>query len=70
MKGISEIVGLADGVGQVKRHGFRALRQIICARCSGAIIKGEVFTRRTLHGCGFRILPQCQMCVHDRTCWT
>src|SRR5437762_6896160 len=62
-KGISEIVGLAEGVGESRVTVYRALKILLCARCSETIGEGELFTRRSLNGQGLRILPQCQKCV-------
>ena len=60
-KGISEIVGL--GAGKSKVTVYRALKILLCARCSETISEGELFTRRSLDGRGLRILPQCRKCV-------
>src|SRR5438045_1924915 len=62
-KGISEIVGLAEGAGESRVTVYRALKILLCARCSETISEGELFTRRSLYGRGLRILPQCQKCV-------
>lgn len=62
-KGISEIVGTADGVGKSGVMVYRALRLLFCARCGSEIKEGDLFTRRTLAGGGLRILPQCHECA-------
>jgi Fe2+ or Zn2+ uptake regulation protein len=61
-KGISEIVGEASCVGKSRVTIYRALKILICAKCSETINEGELFTRRSLYGHGLRILPQCQKC--------
>lgn len=62
-KSISEIVGTADSLGKSRVTVYRALRLLFCARCGAEIKEGEIFTRRTLAGCGLRIMPQCQGCA-------
>ncbi len=62
-KSISEIVGTADSVGKSSVTVYRALRQLLCARCGAEIKEGALFTRRTLTGYGLRILPQCRECA-------
>jgi hypothetical protein len=62
-KGISEIVGLAESVGKSRVMVYRALKILLCTRCSETISEGELFIRRSLDGQGLRILPQCQKCV-------
>jgi hypothetical protein len=62
-KGISEIVGEADGAGGSGVTVYRALRQLFCAACGGTIREGDLFTRRALRGQGLRILPRCRGCV-------
>ena len=62
-KGISEVVGEAFGAGESRVTVYRALRMLICARCSGTIGEGELFTRRSLDGRGPRILAQCRKCA-------
>ena len=62
-KGISEIAGLGEGVGEPRVTVYRALKVLICARCGETISEGELFTRRSLDGQGPRILPQCRKCV-------
>lgn len=61
-KGISEIVGEADGADGSKVTFYRALRQLFCAACDGIIREGGLFTWRTLPGQGLRILPRCRGC--------
>ncbi|HEX7318560.1 MAG TPA: hypothetical protein VF297_31925 [Pyrinomonadaceae bacterium] len=61
-KGISEIVGEADGAGGSGVTVYRALRQLFCAACGATIREGDLFTRRALSGQGLRILPRCSGC--------
>jgi hypothetical protein len=60
---VSEIVGTGEGADKSSVTVYRALRQLICAPCGGAINEGALFTRRSLGGGGLRILPQCRKCV-------
>ena len=62
-KSISEIAGIADSLGKSSVTVYRALRQLLCARCGSEIKEGALFTRRPLPGYGLRILPQCQDCA-------
>lgn len=62
-KGISEIVGLADGMGKSRVTVYRALKILMCAACGETIGEGVLFTRRSLYGHGLRILPRCQKCA-------
>ena len=63
--GISEIVGAGSGAEGGRVKVYRALRQILCARCGAAISEGELFSRRPYQGqaSGLRILPQCRECA-------
>lgn len=61
-KGISEIVGAADGAGGSSVTVYRALRQLFCAACGNTIREGDLFTRRALPRQGLRILPRCRGC--------
>lgn len=61
-KGISEIVGEADGAGGSGVTVYRALRQLFCAACGDTIREGDLFTRRALSGQGLRILPRRSGC--------
>ena len=62
-KAISEIAGLAEEVGKSRVIVYRALKQLLCAKCGEVISEGTLFTRRSLYGQGLRILPQCQKCA-------
>jgi hypothetical protein len=62
-KGISEVVGTGEGADKSSVTVYRALRQLICAPCGGMIAEGTLFTRRSFHGQGLRILPRCQKCA-------
>jgi hypothetical protein len=62
-KGISEIVGLADGMGKSRVTVYRALKILMCAACGETIGEGVLFTRRSLYGQGLRILPKCRKCA-------
>jgi hypothetical protein len=62
-KGISEIVGEADGTDGSRVTVYRALRQLFCAACGGTIGEGDLFTRRAFPGQGLRILPRCRGCA-------
>lgn len=62
-KGMSEIVGEADGPGGSGVKVYRALRQLFCAACGGTIREGDLFTRRALPGRGLRILSRCGGCA-------
>lgn len=61
-KGISEIVGEADGADGSRVTLYHALRQLFCAACGGTIREDSLFTRRALSGQGLRILPRCRDC--------
>ena len=63
--GISEIVGAGRGAEGARVKVYRALRQILCARCGAAIREGELFSRRSYQGQagGLRIMPQCRECA-------
>jgi RNase P subunit RPR2 len=56
VKGISEIVGEALSAGKSRVTIYRALKQLLCAACGETISEGALFTRRSLHGQGLRIL--------------
>jgi hypothetical protein len=60
--GISEIVGDAILKSGETQSAYRALRQLICARCCGIINTGDYFTRKPLHGIPMPISPRCQEC--------
>jgi hypothetical protein len=62
VKGISEIVGEADGADGSRVRVYRALRQLLCAACGGTIREGGLFIRRTLPGYGMQLLPRCRGC--------
>lgn len=61
--GISEIVGEALLKSGETQSAYRALRQLLCARCVKVINKGEYFTRKHLSGISMPISPRCQDCV-------
>ena len=62
-KGISEIAGFVESVGELRVTVYRALKTLFCAACGETIKEGTLFTRRRLYGQGLRILPQCQKCA-------
>ncbi|HEX8475558.1 MAG TPA: hypothetical protein VF666_16135 [Pyrinomonadaceae bacterium] len=62
-RSISEIVGEAVGANDARVTIYRALRQLLCARCGAAIMEGMLFTRRASQGEGLRIFPQCRECA-------
>jgi hypothetical protein len=62
-KGVSEIIGRAIFGDGSKGTAYRALRQLVCASCGGAVAGGEMFTRDRASGHDLRLWPRCQACV-------
>jgi hypothetical protein len=60
--GISEIIGEAQMPSGDVQSAYRALRQLLCARCGKVIAVGDVFTRRTLPDFPIPISPRCNVC--------
>jgi len=61
--GISEIVGTARlKTGEVQ-SAYRALRQLLCARCGNVIKTDDYFTRKPLSGISIPLSPRCRACV-------
>jgi hypothetical protein len=63
VKGISVIVGEADGGDGVGVPVYRALRLLLCSSCGAAIGEGTLFTRRALTNSGLRVAAQCGECA-------
>lgn len=62
-KGISVIVGSAEGGGGKEVPVYRALRTLLCSSCGATIGEGALFTRRALVGGGLRVAAQCRECA-------
>jgi RNase P subunit RPR2 len=62
-RSISEIVGTAEGANGARVTIYRALRQLLCARCGAAMTEGTLFTRRAVRGGDLHIFPQCRECA-------
>ena len=62
-KGVSELIGQAVFGDGSKGTAYRALRQLVCASCGGAVAGGEMFTRDSAPGQNLRLWPRCQACV-------
>ena len=60
--GISEIIGEAQMSSGDIQSAYKALRQLLCARCGKVINAGDLFTRRTLPDFPIPISPRCQTC--------
>lgn len=62
-KGISVIVGRAEGGDGQGTPVYRALRDLLCSSCGSAIAEGALFTRRPVAGAGLRVAAQCRECA-------
>jgi hypothetical protein len=62
-KGISVVVGEADGGDGAGVPVYRALRPLVCSSCGAAIGEGMLFTRRALADGGLRVAAQCKECA-------
>lgn len=60
-QGISEFVAEGDASDGSQVRVYRALRELLCTRCSNVIATGDLFTRRLLGG--IYLTPQCSECV-------
>jgi hypothetical protein len=63
VKGISVIVGDADGKDGARAPVYRALRPLLCSSCGADIGEGTLFTRRALADGGLRVAAQCGECA-------
>ena len=63
VKGISVIVGEADGGDGAGVPVYRALRPLLCSSCGAAIGEGTLFTRRATADGGLRLAAQCRECA-------
>jgi hypothetical protein len=63
VKGISVIVGEADGGDGAGVPIYRALRLLLCSSCGAAIGEGSLFTRRAIADGGLRVATQCRECA-------
>jgi hypothetical protein len=63
VKGISVIVGEADGSDGAGVPIYRALRPLLCSSCGASIGEGTLFTRRALADSGLRVAAQCRECA-------
>ena len=63
VKGISVIVGEADGKAGVGVPVYQALRPLLCSSCGVAIGEGTFFTRRPIVDSDLRVAAQCKECV-------
>jgi hypothetical protein len=63
VKGISVIVGEADGKDGAGAPVYRALRPLLCSSCGTDIGEGTIFTRRALADGGLRVAAQCRECA-------
>ena len=63
VKGISVIVGEADGVDGAGVPVYRALRPLLCSSCGAAISEGTLFTRRASADGRLRVAAQCRECA-------
>ncbi len=61
--GISEIVGTARLKTGEEQSAYRALRQLLCARCAAIIKPDDYFTRKPLSGISIPFSPRCQTCT-------
>jgi hypothetical protein len=62
-KGISVIVGVAEGGDGREVPVYRALRTLLCSSCGTTIGEGALFTRRALPGGGLRVAAECRECA-------
>lgn len=62
-KGISEIVGRGELKSGESLQVYRALRSLLCSTCGTEIAENAHFTRRSVKGIGFSIMPQCRKCA-------
>jgi hypothetical protein len=62
-KGISVIVGRAEGGDGQDVPVYRALRTLLCSSCAATIGEGALFTRRALAGTGLRVAAECRECA-------
>lgn len=63
VKGISVIVGEADGGDGARVPVYRALRALLCSSCGVAIGEGTLFTRRATADDRLRLAAQCKECT-------
>jgi len=62
-KGISVIVGRAEGGDGQEVPVYRALRTLLCSSCGATIGECTFFTRRALAASGLRVAAQCRECA-------
>lgn len=62
-KGISVIVGGAEGGDGQEVPVYRAPRTLLCSSCGATIGEGTLFTRRALAGSGLRVAARCRECA-------